>query len=104
MEVLYPSCIPGAPGRMFTRGAGMVLYEWPPVARDSRTTRPDANPQGTGRQNRAAHPAAAEDARRHEREADARGQRHPGQRQAILFAILAGASTLSVSPIAATGA
>ena len=42
--------------------------------RDLTRTRKQTGPRG-----RAAHPARAEDARRREREADARGHRHPGR-------------------------
>ena len=48
---------------------------------DPGTARPDADPQATRRRDRAAHPAAAEDARRRQREADARGHRHPGRQR-----------------------
>ena len=49
---------------------------------DPGTARPDADPQATGPRDHAAHATPAEDARRREREVDARGHRHPGRQPA----------------------
>ena len=48
---------------------------------DPGTARPDADPQATGPRDHAAHATPAEDARRREREVDARGHRHPGRQR-----------------------